>query len=353
MSKPKQKHKLQPPPGAKLLAADRPKPVKSIPLLRGAAKEKSDAKKAEAAIIRRTALQELEVKGDFNSQLLAKALQIDLDALEYEADDDLKRRLGDLCREYAAAEVGGRSIEQVQVLANEMNVNIRLMAKTEENLRKLVIDKLAKRMTARKFSKLKELLLHCESQAYKEKQEERNRWQELLRRGGPPEKRRDRDEALAGIRFTELANFPQLMAKLNSGTPALVTVFARIMQICPSPAAGIVLSQLLFWHDLRRGGNLTQTRVGRFGCRKRYAELARETGLTVDQVRTACDGLVTAQLISRKGGGFRGKRTNILTPNLKVITQQLEAIARKERIAAAPEERQQILRSASETNQPQ
>lgn len=104
-----------------------------------------------------------------------------------------------------------------------------------------------------------------------------------------------------------------------------VLMLRLIMQLLqPDTTAALVLSQLLFWKCRRKDGRI---RVGKQNwLRKTHADLAAETGLTVDQVTGSLGRLAKLGLCDKD----RGCRTGLLEPNLPVIASRAWALLQSE-----------------------
>ncbi len=332
------------------------KPPAAAPL-RGAAKAKAAAKVAAEARIRRVALQGLELQGDSLLEDLLVKLNTTHDELVFLSTNEIEQRLNKYHQQQADELLEGYSCEQLKKLATKLKLTTPLIPASVEMVRSNAVAVLTRRNTAEYLKKLGEHELYVGMLIRDAKKDKENDWKELLRRGGSRDEQQSRKETLTKVGVEELTTIPRLMAVLRCRDDVGVMVFRAIMQIAPSPAAGIVLSQLLYWHDLR-GDSLTETRVGRNGLCKQYGELAQETGLTYDQVRTACGRLVQKGLIKQEGTVFSGKRSNNLTPQLKVILAKLGELAEQRRreteteaSTPAAEERERLLQLAAEAGQ--
>ncbi len=89
-----------------------------------------------------------------------------------------------------------------------------------------------------------------------------------------------------------------------------VLVYAGLVRMSGNVDRGLILAQLCYWFGDGRSGRTRATidRGGQWWVAKTHSELARETGLTSRQVRSAVDFLRGEGLIHVEHHLFRGRR---------------------------------------------
>lgn len=136
----------------------------------------------------------------------------------------------------------------------------------------------------------------------------------------------------AAIGFTDGLSLAQAGSPKNSGTSgdprratrdARVLVYSRTVKMAGNANAALVLARILFWYGNGRDGatRLRTRRRGEWYLVKTYAELAEETGLKSNQVRSAVGRLRRLRLIQTSIHLFGGRRA------LFIVLDRAEFIA--------------------------